>query len=399
MSSGVRRGKGDAGEAVRQKQESLALTGLARDCRLADIGRNLVAVRLSRLEPDRLRAHHLRLARAALEPLLYVDRARLFELPGRDLVVAWRGPAETARSAARSAILHLFVGDDSFPIAPEQLWEDYKLPDDAEALFALARGPEDRHPAPLPPQPLVPLDPASLAAFELQLAHADMARFARRFPVGALQPAGGFTIAWEKRRLDIGELSACLSPSHDLTAEPWLFRRLTRTLDRRMLSLLSAHGELADAGPFSLHLNIASLLSPEFLRFDAGLPSALRGKVSIDLSPEDILADSATYLFARDFVRPRGYRLTLTGLSASLLPMLPTRKLGLDLVHLRWSGDLATTDLAALQAEPARVVLSGVDDRAALAWGVSQGIGLYAGRIVAEALRARPVIAMPMAVA
>ena len=117
--------------------------------------------------------------------------------------------------------------------------------------------------------------------------------------------------------------------------------------------------------------------------------------MSIDLLPEDILADPPAYLFARDFARPRGYRLVLTGLAASLLPMLPVRKLGLDMVHLRWSDDLATTDLATLQAEPARVVLTGVDDRAALAWGVSQGIGLYAGRIVTEALRARPMMATP----
>ena len=66
----------------------------------------------------------------------------------------------------------------------------------------------------------------------------------------------------------------------DVQKDPWLFRRLTRTLDRRMLSLLASPGRIDVAyGPFALDLNVASLLSPEFLRFDAssaGGPCAAR---------------------------------------------------------------------------------------------------------------------------
>jgi len=390
--------------AIGAKQEALQLATLVRDCGVADIARNVAVVRLSRLEPDRqrpqqLRPHHLRLARAALEPLAHAERARLFMLPSRDIVAVWRGEAEAARRTAKAAIEHMFAGDESLPISPERLWEEYTLPGDAEAVMAIVRGPDDPPATQAEAAKLIPLDLASLAAFEQQLAHADMARFVRRLPIAALRPKGGLTLAWESRLFDIDELAGCLSPRHDLQAEPWLFRRLTRTLDRRMLALLGAHGELAQAGPLAFQLNIASLLSPEFLRFDEMLPAALRGKVTLDLMPEDVLSNPSAFLFARDFARARGYRLALSGVVAALLPILPVRRLGLDLVHLRWSEALRSADLAALQAEPGRIVLSGVESEAVLFWGAAQGISLFSGTRVSDVLRMHARIGNDAAVA
>jgi hypothetical protein len=388
MTAAMHRRSGAAPEQGNHRQDAAQLTGLIRDCRLADIARNAVVVRLSRLPADKLRPHHIRLARAALEPLVHADRARVFELPSRDLVAVWRGAADVARTTSHGAILHMFIGDDSFPIAPERLWEEYQLPGDADGLLAVARPPEEQAFPARVQAVSVPLDPASLATFETELARADVARFARRHPVALAQPQGGFRLAWEKRKLDIGELAGCLSPRHDLKADPWLFRRLTRTLDRRMLALLAAPGELAEAGPFAINLNVASILGPEFLRLDSVLPTTLRGRVTLDLAPEDVLADPAAYVFARDFARARGYRLALHGMTGALLPVLPVRSLGLDLLYLRWSEELRAFDLAALQVEPAHVLLGRTDTLAALEWGSAQGIGLFSGKLVSQARRA-----------
>ena len=379
------------------KQDALQLATLVRDCAVADIARNVAVVRLSRLEPDRqrphhVRPHHVRLARAALEPLAQAERARLFMLPSRDIVAIWRGEAEVARSTAKAAIEHMFADDESLPISPQRLWEEYTLPGDAEAVLAIVRGPDGQPATQAERVKLIPLDLASLAAFEQHLAHADMARFVRRLPIAMPRAKGGLTLAWESRRFDINELAACLSPRHDLQAEPWLFRRLTRTLDRRMLALLGAHGELAEAGPLAFQINIASLLSPEFLRFDDMLPVGLRGHVTLDLTPEDVLSNPSAFLFARDFARARGYRLALSGIAAALLPILPVRRLGLDLVHLHWSEALRPADLAALQTEPERIVLAGVESEAVLLWGMSHGIGLFSGARVSDALRMHPRI-------
>ena len=227
-----------------------------------------------------------------------------------------------------------------------------------------------------------PLEPAGLAALEASLAQADVTRFVRRHPVWRFGKRET-SLAWEKRTLSAGELAAALTPGRDIQADPWLFRRLTRTLDRRMLSLLGHPEELAGAGPFSLDLNIGSLLSPEFLRFDTALPGALRHRVVIELMPADVMADPAAFMFARGFARVRGYRLMLRGVTPALASVLALPALELDYVQCTWSGDLGAGNLPP-GCPPEATVLAGANDPAAIAWGREHGIRLFQGDAMDE---------------
>ena len=295
-----------------------ALAALVRGCASGDVNRRVLLLRADRLPPMLARPHHMRLARAALDPLLRTNRALLYDLPDHRVAVSWRGPAGDAVEAARDALAHLLAGAPPSTPEPDSLLMLFALPQDGPALLKAA-GVETVVPAPAPaPVKARPLDAAMLASMESQLAGADVARFARRKPVCEWR-GDAMATAWEKRFLCIDELAATLAPGCDPRAEPWLFRRLTRTLDLRMLSLLAAPGELRGAGPFSLNLNVASILAPEFMRLDAALPAALRGQVVLDVHPGDVLADPASFAFARGFVRGRGYRVLLRGVTAALL--------------------------------------------------------------------------------
>ncbi len=368
-----------------------ALHSLVRDCAAAGVGRHVLLVRADLLPPRLTQPHHLRLARAALDPLMTAERARAHDLPDGRMAISWRGNAPAPLQQSLTALEHLF--GDGFHIgtaALQSLVRLFDLPENGTELLAAAGLAEEAAPAPhlrraasaaLPP-PLVPLDIATLSAMEEQLASADMARFARRKPVCRLDD-GHVRLVWEKRCLSISELTATLAPGRSAQADPWLFRRLTRVLDRRMLAMLSAPHELRGAGPFSLNLNVGSVLSPEFLRFDAAVPNALQGSVVLDLSPADVLADPAAFTFARGFAHARGYRLQLRGVTAALLPLLRLPKMELDYVQLRWSPGLVGIDPALLQAGTARWVLGRADEPAALRWGQDQGINLFQGRAVA----------------
>ena len=126
------------------------------------------------------------------------------------------------------------------------------------------------------------------------------------------------------------------------------------------------------------------MLSAEFLRFDAALPAALRGRVVLGLMPADIMADPGAFQFARDFARARGYRLLLHGVSAELLKVFPLDRLGLDLLQLCFSRELM--QIAALP-DPASIVLARVHHVGALEWGQACGITLFEGRAVMAAER------------
>ncbi len=366
------------------------LHSLVRDCAAAGVARRVLLVRIDLLPPRLTQPHHLRLARAALDPLLTAERARTHDLPAGRLALSWRGDAPVLLQRSLAALEHL-LGDEfrTGPAAQQTLVRLFNLPEDGAALLADAGLDHAVEPTPrqqrnasatLTPA-LRPLDAAALSAMETQLAAADIARFARRKPICQLE-GGHVRLAWEKRYLSISELTATLAPGRSAQVDTWLFRRLTRVLDRRMLALLSARHELRGAGPFGLNLNVGSLLSPEFLRFDAALPSALQGRIVLDLQPADVLADPAAFAFARDFARARGYRLQLRGVTAMLLPLLRLHRMELDFVQLRWSSDLIGIDPALLQAGDTRWVMSRADVPAALQWGQDQGISLFQGRAV-----------------
>ncbi len=364
--------------------DALQLATLVRECVVAGIGRRACVVYLSRLPAERAKPHHLRLVRAAMEPLAHADRARMFALPNQDLVAVWRGPAEVALATSRTAIAHLFgEGDDAGTAAPV-LWEELDLPKDAARLLAIAERPKGMSEA-LPPTAAPPLDPAALAKMEAGLNQADMSRFARRRQVCLRLPDGRFRLRWEKRYLSVDEMAESLVPNHSPQADPWLFRRLTRTLDRRMLALLSAPGELADAGPFAINLNVSSILAPEFLRFDRALPVGLRGQVVLDLLPADVLSDPGAFLFARDFARSRGYRILLRGITADLLALFPSTRMGVDHLQLRWAPDLIGSACRIEAAEARVIILGHVDSPEAIAWGVGQGITTFQGSLAVAA--------------
>jgi len=369
------------------------LHSLVRDCTASGVERRVLLMRTDLLPTRLTRLHHLRLMRAALDALMTAERARMHDLPKGRLAVSWRGTAAGPLQQSLSALEHLL--GDGFRIGPaarQDLIQVFDLPRNGAALLAAigfvdatdAALRRPRAAAVLPP-PLVPLDAAALAAMERQLAAADMARFARRKPIHRLD-GSHVRLAWERRYLSISEITATLAPGHSAQADAWLFRRLTRVLDRRMLALLSAPHELRGAGPFSLNLNVGSMLSPEFLRFDAVLPGALRGRVVLDMQPADVLADPAAFAFARGFAHARGYRLLLRGVTATLLPLLCLPRMELDLVQLRWSPELSKIAPALLEAGATEWVLSQTDGPNALQWGRDHGIALFQGRALAATM-------------
>ena len=366
--------------AAMDGERGLAL--LVRDCVATGAGRRALLLNLSRLPVECSKPHHRRLTRQALEPLTMADRARVFELGTGDMAVVWRGPAEVALRRTLRQVQALF---DGLTEAPGSLTQLMDLPRDADQLLLAmeARVAANRSPRPPAPAALRPLDGAGLDHLERVLGPADLARFARRQPIWAWSPGQGQPRrAWEKRFLSLGDLAAELMPGHDLRAEPWLFRRLSRTLDRRLLALLSAPDELNGAGPFAIDLNVASILSADFLRFDSALPARLRGHVQIDFDPPDLLADPAAFAFARDFARCRKYRLGLKHVTGLLLRALPLQRTGLDRMLLGWTPELAPLPAAALASAAGRdgeFVLCGSDDATAIAWGRDRGISLFQG--------------------
>ncbi len=361
-----------------------SLSELVRTSAASGVSRRALLLWTDRLPPALSGPEQMRSARAALAPLISADRAARHDLPGGRLVISWKSDPAQLLTQAMDGLGRFLQENPVDAPSLEQLIDLYELPGEGGALLeAVSTGlpVEDAGPNPADDEPQStdiprpPLEPAELDRLEQSLAGTDLSRFARRRPVChfAGQTA---QLAWEERSLSITELIDTVAPGRDARADVWLFRRLTRVLDRRMLSILSDPKELRGAGPFSLTLNVASVLSPEFLRFDLALPASFRSRLVISFLPVDIASDAAAFAFARNFARGRSYRVCLRAVSAGLLPALDFAALDLDYIKLIWSPELA--QLSKLpDPGKAQWIVGQPCTQEAVDWGLKHGINLF----------------------
>jgi len=354
------------------------LASLAADCAALGIRRRVLLVRLpSHLaQPSRPAAR--RMLMDELAPFAAADRARLYRLPGGRLAAAWReggrdGGQLLERAAERLRLL-LEADAEGLPDAMAGEVRLCRLPEEVRVVQAFLDAANSAGLAAAPP-PGRPLDVPELAALEAALAQADVARFVRRRRIYLAGP-GGLVLHREHRVLDLKELAISLAPGRDLSADPWLLRRLCRTLDRRMLALLSDPSEVRGAGPFIVDLLVASLQEAAFARFDGALPPRLRGAVMLRFSAADVIAAPKQALAAVEAARLRRYQTMLAGGGALLSPA----RLGIDLGEVVWSDDLSP-----LQGHQ---LVSGLTSRGALEQAVGLGYRLLEGPAVESAARA-----------
>ncbi len=379
-------------------------------------GRRAVHIRLSKLRPYNRRSHHLRIAASAFDPLVRAYDAAVFRLFNNDLVVICDGADVADIDHVVLHLRYLFAED---PLIKNEeagdvefctwfdLEDDYAdLCDLAKRMVSARAHQQDRDEAPDPASkgpvavhPSVkraetaktPLDPSNLAAIEVAIAQADLSTVVRHQPICAVVHGRKPEPAFNEIFTSISTLCDMLMPDIDFQANPWLFQALTQHLDRRMISYLAQNGETTRGQPFSINLNVSTLLSPEFLDFDEQLNTGARGGIVIELQLFDVYADLGNFLFARDFLHERGYKFCLDATTHMSLPLIDRAELGFDLVKLLWSNDLAdqfsgprgrVLRLAAEKLGPERLILAHCDSEQALEVGESLGITLYQGYLL-----------------
>jgi len=381
----------DAGARRAGIRAAADLAALVRESVTADAVREVLHLRLGELAPALRRPHHRRLMREALDGALGAARAQVFDLPNGDVVAIARPPAP-ALEAAGAALAA------SLDAAAAHVVRRLRLPDGAAALLNAAAQSLGLEAAPLPSAALAsgsrPFDCADLAIAERGLATADLAAVTQGVAVCRLDPEGTPPeVAWEDRRIAWPALAAILLPERDLAAAPALARRLERAAELRLLAELARPATDGGWRRVGLALAPATLATPGFARFSEALPTGRRGDVTITLRPAALLAVPCEPILAR--LRRGGFRLALDdtppALVGLLAPLLPGGERGFDLLRLRWDPGLPAgmpPVLAALLGTmPERVVLTGVDRAAAIAWGWEAGIRLFQGPLVEKRRR------------
>jgi hypothetical protein len=378
-----------------------------------------VHLHLSQLKAQNRRDYQLRVAASEFDGLLRQFNSELFQLSNGDIVFLWHTGTFADVDPVVLRLRYLFSDDplanatnsatddrEDMLLEPRgeapqagkfcswfELESEYdafciRLEELLESLQATGQGGSRTE---------APLDPGRLVQLEATLTTIDLSGLSRRQSVCAVLGQAGPQPLFSEIYVAIRELANALVPGIDLTADTWLFQRLAQSLDRRLLTCLARHELTVPQGAISLNLRLATLLSPEFLKFDNEFRRQMASPVIIELQLIDIFAELGAYLFIREFVRDRGYLVCIDGLHHLHLPLIDRKRLGADLIKVIWSPDLLDglneerreeLRVAIKRAGVDRVILCRCDTADAIRWGHSFGIRLFQGHFVDSRLRA-----------
>jgi len=153
-----------------------------------------------------------------------------------------------------------------------------------------------------------------------------------------------------------------------------------------MLAMLASPKEIHTLGTFGIGMNVPTILGAEFQRFDDALPPAQRGEMVLNLRPADVLADPPAFLFARNFVHSRGYRLALVGATLPQLRVLDLVASGFHYVYVPLTQDVMANpkQLTGLAPPGTELVITDLNRANDVRWAAMQGITLGRGRALAR---------------
>ncbi|MBI3500079.1 MAG: hypothetical protein HY058_22525 [Proteobacteria bacterium] len=398
-------------------QEYMLLDYLQRMGRNLE-GRSAVHIHLSRLRPQNRRDYHIKIAAATFEGIVQNFEGQTFILSNSDIFFVCRGASVTDIDTAVMKVRFLFgedplsQGDDEEDLARFCTWYNLELQYDEvfQMVQQMHRERERRNRLSVNADAeeisarrsaRKPIDPEQLGKLQTFLQRADLSNLMRRQAVCAIAPGSSTPQpVFRELYISIADLQQTVLPDYDLASNIWLFQHLTQTLDQRMLSLLVRNDDSTIASSFSINMNVATILSPAFLNFDSSLKAVARGTVVIELQKVDIFGDIGAFMFARDFMRERGYRVCLDGLNHLTLQFIDRERLGLDLMKIVWSPDMTDDSSGRRQSEikehidrsgRARMILCRCDSEEAIRFGQAMGITMFQGRQIDKMLADRKI--------
>lgn len=366
-------------------------------------GRIGVHLHLSKLSKAYGRERYVQIATESFATYISGFEGQLFPLDNGDLFFLAKGTPRDQLEAAVNRLQQLFSQD---PLLQQPSNESgtpfcswYELSTDyddllkhARHLLSAAETKQDKAAVAevVVEKEMTPIQPGILSKLEQSLEIADVTNLTRRQMVCSIIDQQKPQELFEEIFVSIEDLQKIVTPGIDLLQSVWLFRYLTQTLDRRIMSMLVKDG-ISTSRPFSLNLNVATILTPEFARFENIITPQLKGRLVIEMNKLDVFSDMGAFMFARDYLHDHGFRLCLDGLTHHTLRYYNRSTLGFDLIKLFWAPNAVEDMLPSMIPEvrnivmdtgQAHTILCRCDNERAIDTGQELGIVMFQGREV-----------------
>ncbi|CCG39578.1 hypothetical protein [Magnetospirillum molischianum] len=373
--------------------ESLLFDAAERVGRLRE-GRQALHLHLSRLLPANREEGRIRIAFRMFESMVSVYRGQIFLLSNSDIMLICKDAQIPDLDAIVYKLRALF-STDPLTYAESADGTDrfvalYDLECDYEAFFSLCgemvaevrKTKIDMAPTPK----RLPLEATTLVRVLDGIGNTDIAGVVRRQACIRIVGHTAAEVEFQEFYMSIADLQKVLAPDIDILCNRWLFQHLSQELDQQVLATLGDAGFQVLPRAFSLNLNVSTIETPAFRKFEA----AVRGKAGllVEFQMLDVFNNLDGFFHARDRLRTRGHKTVLDGMTSVGLQFMDCELFDTDYVKLSWSQDMLD-DIRTAEIQHAlapvgfdRVILSRCETETAISWGLSIGIRMFQGRFL-----------------
>ncbi|MBT3990268.1 MAG: EAL domain-containing protein [Rhodospirillaceae bacterium] len=372
-------------------------------------GRFAVQIHLSQLRPHNRKPHHIRIAARSFDSVLNSAESNLYVLSSNDLVLICKDVRIEDIDLVIDKLCSLFRND---PLTAggrrrsrEEFtsWFDFEIEYDTflQNVREMADGQsgglgqtEDASAGRGLGMGFVgeALDPFSLAKVNDSLNRTRVDDMIQQQPAVIIGADGTERILFQENYLSIAELQRRIAPGYNLISNQWLFQHLTQTVDRRILATLIRDDYETLAEPISINLNIATVLSNDFKRFDE-VVAEFTEKVVIELQQIDVFSDLDNFYYTRNWLKDRGYRVLLDGLNPVSLHYFDPGLLEADFYKVGWGLEFTETESAQehddigeainkIGAE--RFIVARAETEESVRWALTFGIRRFQGYFIDE---------------
>jgi hypothetical protein len=261
----------------------------------------------------------------------------------------------------------------------------------AESIAGLSEAPAlSGGAAPNPTDPKKEADSATLNRIKEGLPRTDISPMLLAQAAYHIGEPDKVNVLFRENYIAVKVLENTFCPGQSLTSNRWLFNDLTEDLDAAVLRLLSKPEERESRRRFSINLNLSTLASDRFAKFDSELKPEQRQNIIIEINKTDMFESPRLWVKSVPRLRDRGYKVLLDSLHYEAVEFIDFTAIACDFVKMFWSGEimkLPQDRFGKLQERVGRrsspqFVLARCDTAEGLRFARSAGILILQGRLI-----------------
>lgn len=397
----VKPGERSSANAMNEKPEydDQKLLTLLQSAKREVQGLRLIHLHMSLLK-DKSQLDLISIKRAMQETADQSAYLQLFSLSNDDVIVLYKGIKFSLISEVCSKIEKLMLSRTTMlkrnPYGEDSLYSIMELSLNFVNVIRFIEGlARENGPDAAKAETKPPITLEELGKIERAVQMFDLSPFMLNQPVVDITNGEQNQFEYFELYIAIKALEERLSPNYDITANKWLFSYFTANLDNSVLKALNYGVDFLRGRRIGLNLNLSTIMSASFVKFDERLTADLRGNVILEINKADLVENIDTYKEVVDFASSKGYQICIDGLNDFWVTHMDLEYMACDYAKIFWNDEMdmmsdhefeVFSEKIKAQSN-CRFILARCGSVSGLMFAEKAGIQMVQGRIVDNILR------------